>query len=166
VAAGAHRSPRVVLAVLALALAAAGCLPASVRPTPAPVPTPTPTPTPSPSPTPTPGPPTPTPAPTFVLHTVVSGDSLTSLGRKFHTSGRSIAYWNRAQFPSLDPESPSYKPDNLKRGWILQILPGQEYLPSASDFETGITPSPSDNGDAGSAAPDPSASPDASAANP
>jgi hypothetical protein len=97
-----------------------------------------------------------------VLHTVVAGDSLTSLGRKYHTSGRSIAYWNRAQFPSLDPESPNYNPDNLKRGWILQILPGQEYAPSASDFETGITPSPSDPGDSVSASPDASA-PDASA---
>ena len=117
------------LALAALALAATACLPASVRPTPVPPPTPSPTPSAPPTPSPTPGPPTPTPGPTFVLHTVVRGDTLTTLARKYETSGRSIAYWNRDEYPSLDPESADYQPNNLKRGWVLRVLPGQEYEP-------------------------------------
>ena len=35
---------------------------------------------------------------------VVSGDSLDKIAKKFKTSARSIAYWNRATYPSLDPE--------------------------------------------------------------
>ena len=130
-------------------LAAAACLPSSVRPTPSPTPVPTPSPTPVPAPTPTPGPPTPTPAPTFLLYTVVHGDTLLGLGRRFGTSGRSIAYWNRATYPSLDPESPDYRPNLLQAGWVLQILPGQEYVPPPGDGETGESPAPSSSDDGG-----------------
>ena len=137
---------RVPLVLVAVVLALGACLPASVRPTPTPMPTPMPTATPPPLPTPTPGPPTPTPAPTFLQHTVVRGDTLTSLGRKYHTSGRSIAYWNRKRYPSLDPESAKYRPDDLRRGWVLQVLPGQEYAPPPDDGETGeqVSPTPDD----------------------
>ncbi len=150
------------LLLVAVALAVGACLPSAVRPTPPPPPTPQPTPTPSPSPTPTPGPPTPTPAPTFKLHTVVRGDTLTSLARKYRTSGRSIAYWNRDQYPSLDPESARYQPDNLKRGWVLRVMPGKEYVPPPDDGETGeqVTPEPDDFEDYETLPPDPSASPD------
>ncbi len=152
---------RLVLAILAVLVVTAGCLPAAVRPTPTPVPTPTPSPSPPPTPSPTPGPPTPAPTPTFLRHTVVRGDTLTSLARKYGTSGRSIAYWNRDQFPSLDPESADYQPDNLKRGWVLRILPGQEYVPPPDDGETGeqVTPTPDDFEDYETESPDPSASP-------
>ncbi len=137
--------------IAVLALAAAACLPASIRPTPVPTPTPTPTPTAPPTPTPTPGPPTPTPAPTFALVRVRRGDTLTSLARRYHTSGRSIAYWNRDAHPSLDPESARYQPDRLEIGWVLRILPGQEYVPPEDDGETGeqVTPSPEDELDVG-----------------
>jgi hypothetical protein len=128
VSAASHRrrpAARIVLLALATALATGACLPATLRPTPTPAPTPTPSPTPPPTPSPTPGPPTPTPAPTFALYAVARGDSLTSIARRFDTTGRSIAYWNRETYPSLDPESASYDPNRLQVGWILQILPGQ-----------------------------------------
>ncbi len=143
---GDHRLPgpharRIILAIFLL-VALGACLPASIRPTPTPIPTPTPTPTAPPTPTPTPGPPTPTPAPTFLLHKVVSGDTLTGLGRRYKTTGRSIAYWNRDQYPTLDPESADYAPNNLQRGWVLRILPGQQYVPPPGDGETGEEPTP------------------------
>ena len=133
------RAAGLVVALLLTTLAAA-CLPASIRPTP--TPTPTPAPTAPPTPTPTPAPPTPTPAPTCLLHKVVAGDTLTGLARRFKTSGRSIAYWNRDLYPTLDPESADYAPDNLQRGWVLRILPGLEYVPPPDDGETGEEPTP------------------------
>jgi hypothetical protein len=83
--------------------------------------------------------PTPTPAPTFAVYTVATGDNLNSIARKFGTSARSIAYWNRATYPSLDPDSSGYRPNVLKVGWILNIIPNMILtddeappLPSAS----------------------------------
>jgi Tfp pilus assembly protein FimV len=150
--------------VVAVMVAAAGCLPTAIRPTPTPAPTPTPTAPPTPTPSPTPGPPTPTPAPTFLLHTVVRGDTLTSLARRYRTSGRSIAYWNRDTYKSLDPESANYQPNNLQRGWVLRIMPGQEYTPPPDDGETGIqeTPTPEDEDDPGAGSPDASSGASAS----
>ena len=49
--------------------------------------------------------PTPTPGPTFACTRSSRGDTLTRIARRFHTSARSIAYWNREAYPSLDPES-------------------------------------------------------------
>jgi len=142
------RAGRVTIVAVALAAASlAGCLPASIRPTPVPPPTPTPSPSPTPSPTPTPAPPTPTPGPSFTLHTVRRGDTLTSIARKYGTSGRSVAYWNRDQYPSLDPESVRYEPNNLERGWVLRVLPGEEYVPPPDDGETGESPTPSPDDD-------------------
>lgn len=152
--------------VLLLGVLLAGCLPTGIRPTPAtpgPPGTPTPAPTAAPTPSPTPGPPTPTPGPTFALYRVIHGDSLTSIARKFHTSGRSLAYWNRDQYPSLDPESAGYRPDKLDAGWVLRVIPGHEYVPPPDDGETGVQESPTpDNGGDGwgdaSASPAPSGS--------
>ena len=107
-----HRSFVRLALVAGLAVAIAGCLPAAIsRPTDPPPPTPRPTPTPDPTPSPTPPPPTPTPAPTFMLYKVKSGDTLTSIARKFKTDAKSISYWSRARHPSLDPESSKYSPD-------------------------------------------------------
>ena len=139
-----------------MALAVSGCLPASVKPTepptptptpsPTPLPTPTPTPAPLPTPTPTPAPPTPTPAPTFALYKVKSGDTLTSIAKRYKTDARSIAYWNRAKYKSLDPESLRYRPDNIKVGWTLKIMRGETYAPPVDDGESGVqyTPPPDD----------------------
>lgn len=136
----------VIAAVLGLALVAGACLPAAVRPTPTPLPTPTPSPTPVPTPTPTPAPPTPTPAPSFEVYTVKRGDTLVEIARRFKTDGRSIAYWNRDRYPSLDPESTKYRPDDIKVGWKLQVLRGGAYVPPEDDGESGVlyTPPPDD----------------------
>jgi hypothetical protein len=90
----------------------------------------TPRPTPA-GPTPTPSfvRPTPTPQPTFLAYTVVSGDSLDKIATRFGTSGRSIAYWNRATYPSLDPESGAYRPNDIKIGWTLLLIPHKEVDP-------------------------------------
>ena len=119
--------------ILLIATILAACVPEPTNRVPAgatPTPTPTPVTTPA-GPTPTPSfvRPTPTPQPTFFSYTVVSGDSLGAIAKRFKTSGRSIAYWNRATYPSLDPESGSYRPDYLKVGWVLVLIPNAEVDP-------------------------------------
>ena len=94
--------------------------------------------------------PTPTPLPTFMAYVVKSGDSLNTIAHRFGTTGRSIAYWNRATYPSLDPEAPSYKPNVIRIGWTLVLIPNvvvdeqtlPEPTPNPTDpFETEPTPS-------------------------
>jgi hypothetical protein len=84
--------------------------------------------------------PTPNPSPTFLVYVVRAGDTLTSVARQFGTTARSIAYWNRAQYPSLDPDSETYEPDRIKVGWTLLLIPAavidEDELPDP-------TPSPS-----------------------
>lgn len=67
--------------------------------------------------------PTPRPSPTFLVYEVRTGDTLTSIAREFGTTARSIAYWNRAAYPSLDPDAPTYEPGLIKVGWILILIP-------------------------------------------
>jgi hypothetical protein len=82
--------------------------------------------------------PTPTPGPTFLIYTVKTGDSLNSIAHHFGTTGRSIAYWNAATYPSLDPESDQYAPGLVKVGWTLHIIPNvtfdEQTLPEPSDL--------------------------------
>jgi hypothetical protein len=89
--------------------------------------------------------PTPTPAPTFLVYTVKSGDSLNTIARRFGTTGRSIAYWNRGTYPSLDPESAAYRPDVIRLGWTLVLIPNvvvdEQTLPEP-------TPNPTDPSEA------------------
>ena len=70
--------------------------------------------------TPTPVPsfvrPTPTPLPTFLAYVVAPGDTLSSIANAYSTKAQSIAYWNRATYPSLDPDSPRYDPNTIKVG--------------------------------------------------
>lgn len=68
--------------------------------------------------------PTPSPAPAFTTHVVRSGDTLNSIAKKYATTARSIAWWNRGAYPSLDPESEGYDPDRLEVGWELVLLRG------------------------------------------
>jgi LysM domain len=119
--------------VLLIAVILAACVPDPtnrIPPGSSPTPTATPVPTPA-GPTPTPSfvRPTPTPQPTFFTYTVVAGDTLVAIAKRFKTSGRSIAYWNRATYPSLDPESGAYRPDYLKVGWVLVLIPNAEVDP-------------------------------------
>ena len=126
--------------------------------------------TPSPAPTatlvPTLGYPTPSPAPTFAAYLVQQGDSLTSIARAFRTTARSIAWWNRGTYPSLDPESPGYAPNDIKPGWVLLVLPGvtvdEEHPPSPSPPPPTPEPSASPR-DPATPAPTPTASPATSA---
>ncbi|HET9853067.1 MAG TPA: LysM peptidoglycan-binding domain-containing protein [Candidatus Limnocylindrales bacterium] len=76
-----------------------------------------------PAPSPTFARPTPSPQPTFLSHVVRSGDTLNSIAREFRTTARSIAWWNRGAYPSLDPESGGYDPNRLEVGWRLRVLP-------------------------------------------
>lgn len=144
-----RRPPRVVALVLLAATVGVGaCLPAAVRPTPSPTPTPTPTASPTPTATPTPGPPTPTPAPTFALYTVDRGDTLVAIAKAFGTTARSIAFWNRDAYPGLDPEAAGYDPNRLQVGWVLRILPGQEWVTPMDEGEPpDETPPPGLNED-------------------
>jgi LysM repeat protein len=73
--------------------------------------------------------PTPTPLPTFLVYTVRPGDTLTSIARLFGTTARSIAFWNRATYPSLDPDSARFSPDAIKAGWNLMLVPDVELDP-------------------------------------
>jgi nucleoid-associated protein YgaU len=118
--------------LLALAAIVAGCLPSSTGPAssaatgsvPA-AETPTSTPSPSgPSPSPSFVRPTPTPMPTFMVYVVKRGDSLNTIAHRFGTKARSIAFWNRASYPSLDPESSRYSPNSIQVGWMLILIPG------------------------------------------
>lgn len=127
-----------------------GCVPEPAnRATPAGVGAVTRTPEPTPAgPTPTPSfvRPTPTPMPTFFVYTVVRGDTLERIAKLFGTDGRSIAYWNRLAYPSLDPDSGRYRPNYIAVGWTFQLIPNTvvdpEDLPpgpptAAPDFTDG-----------------------------
>jgi len=114
---------------------------------------PTPTPTLTAEPTgPTPEPtftrPTPSPEPTFTSYVVRSGDTLTSIAIRFRTTARSIAWWNRGTYPSLDPESPGYRPNSIRPGWVLVLMPG-----TTVDETDPPTPSPPLTGQAPGATP-------------
>ena len=85
--------------------------------------------------------PTPSPLPTFTTYVVRAGDTLNSIATTFRTTARSIAWWNRGAYPSLDPESQDYEPDRLEVGWALAVLPN-----SAVDETNPPTPSPGPEG--------------------
>jgi hypothetical protein len=99
-----------------------------------------------PSPSPTFVRPTPTPLPSFLAYVVKKGDNLTLIARRFSTTPRSIAYWNRSTYPSLDPESRKYDPGLIQVGWTLVLIPGAVYdedaEPSPRPFASGNLPSP------------------------
>jgi peptidoglycan/xylan/chitin deacetylase (PgdA/CDA1 family) len=89
--------------------------------------------------------PTPTPLPTFFSYTVVAGDTLLTIGRRFGTTGRSIAYWNRGTYPSLDPESENYSPNRIEVGWVLVLIPNvvvDEQNPPGSSAAPSSGPGP------------------------
>ena len=124
--------------VLVLALASAtGCVPQPVgrstasaglgaaSPTASATPTPTPIPT-GPTPTPSFVRPTPTPLPTFLSYVVKAGDTLDAIATAHGTTARSIAFWNRSQYPSLDPDAPGYDPNRIRVGWVLLLVPNGE----------------------------------------
>jgi peptidoglycan/xylan/chitin deacetylase (PgdA/CDA1 family) len=84
--------------------------------------------------------PTPRPSPTPVAYTVRAGDTLTSIARAFDTTARSIAYWNRVTYPTLDPDSTGYAPDRISIGWVLQVWRGR--VVDEADPPPAPSPSP------------------------
>jgi len=105
--------------------------------------TPLPSPVPGPSgPTPVPSfvRPTPTPAPTFLIYVVKTGDSLGTIARRYGTTARSIAFWNRGSYPTLDPEAANYRPDLVRIGWTLLLIPNvtfdEQSLPGPSTTDS------------------------------
>jgi hypothetical protein len=73
---------------------------------------------------------------------VRSGDNLTIIARRYHTTPRSIAFWNRDTYPSLNPESSHYAPNNLQVGWVLKVLPGGAYSPPPEPTDTSLDGTP------------------------
>jgi hypothetical protein len=141
----------IVACVLAASVVVAACIPASFgRPEPTAggsdagpsiaVATPTSTPA-GPSGPPSFTRPTPTPQPTFLAYVVRRGDTLTSIARAHRTTALSIAFWNKTQHPSLDPDSRSYAPDRIEVGWILLLVPDMELDPE--DLPPNLEPSTS-----------------------
>jgi hypothetical protein len=94
--------------------------------------------------------PTPNPSPTFLVHEVRAGESLTSIARLYGTTARSIAYWNRDAYPSLDPDSATYSPDRIVVGWTLRLIPTEivdedevpDPTPAPTPTPTGAAASP------------------------
>ena len=115
-------------------MVAAACLPSSIRSSPSTAPnadgastasaTASPSPPFDPNATPSFVRPTPTPGPSFAVYVVKTGDNLTAIAKAFKTTARSIAFWNRDQYPTLNPEGTNYQPNEIKVGWQLRILPG------------------------------------------
>lgn len=148
-----RRFPIAVLlaAILATAVGLSGCglgdlstrspspIASAATPTPGPAQSPTPTPPPTPAPT-----ATPRPSPTPIGYLVRAGDTLSSIARRFSTTARSIAFWNRATYPSMDPESPKYDPNRIEIGWRLVITPGTVFDEDAESAPpASMTPRPS-----------------------
>ena len=135
-----------------------GCLPPSAA---AASPTGTPAATPRVSGLPTFVRPTPTPGPTFMSYTVRAGDSLNTIAHKFNTTARSIAWWNRGTYPSLDPESAGYSPGHIEPGWVLVLIPGGKVddnnPPTPSPGRPTPTPGPSSVTPSAGSSPSPSA---------
>ena len=67
---------------------------------------------------------TPSPGPTFETYKVKRGDTLNSIAKKYKTTARSISWWNRGRYPSLDPEAIGYDPGTIRVGWTLVVLRG------------------------------------------
>jgi len=116
-----------------------------LRATSAPPPTPSPA---TPSPSLTFSRPTLTPQPSFTTYRVRTGDTITKIARDHGTTERSIGYWNREKYPSLDPESSKYNPNNIRVGWRLLIIPNvevdpDEITPPPTTPPSGIPPSDS-----------------------
>jgi peptidoglycan/xylan/chitin deacetylase (PgdA/CDA1 family) len=86
------------------------------------------------------------PSPSFFVYTVVRGDSLLSIARRYNTTGRSIAYWNRDTYPSLDPDSKNYAPNRIEIGWKLKLIPNVTLDPQGALPTRRPTPIPIPSG--------------------
>jgi peptidoglycan/xylan/chitin deacetylase (PgdA/CDA1 family) len=109
--------------------------------------------------------PTASPGPTFTSYVVRTGDTLSSIARAFRTTPRSLSWWNRGTYPSLDPESPAYAPNSIQPGWTLVLLAGtsvdEENPPSPSPGQPTLGPPSDPPSDSPSTGPGSSPSPSA-----
>ncbi|MBI2762349.1 MAG: LysM peptidoglycan-binding domain-containing protein [Chloroflexi bacterium] len=100
--------------------------------------------------------PTPTTGPTFTSYIVRVGDTLTSIARTFGTSPRSLAWWNRGSYPSLDPDSEGYDPNHIEPGWRFVLMPGvivEDWAaPTASPGGSSLPPTSGPSNSPGSTA--------------
>jgi LysM domain len=71
------------------------------------------------------------------------GDTLTSIALAHGTTARSIAFWNRSRYPSLDPDSPTYSPNRIEVGWELVLVPDVELDPEELPEPSPSVPPPS-----------------------
>lgn len=70
--------------------------------------------------------PQPTALPTFLGYVVRAGDTLEAIAKAHRTTRSSLAFWNRATYPTLDPDSAEYDPDRIEVGWVLLLVPDSE----------------------------------------
>ena len=87
--------------------------------------------------------PTPTPRPTPLIYFVKTGDNLGSIAKQFDTTARSIAFWNRDRYPSLDPQSEGYAPNRIGVGWTFTITPGTVVDETTLPTRSPASPDPS-----------------------
>jgi peptidoglycan/xylan/chitin deacetylase (PgdA/CDA1 family) len=73
---------------------------------------------------------------------VASGETLSSIARLYGTTPRSIAYWNRVTYPSLDPDSDAYDPNTIQVGWTLVVWPGKVVDESSPPPARSPSPTP------------------------
>jgi peptidoglycan-N-acetylglucosamine deacetylase len=75
----------------------------------------------------TPSAPIETASPAVTMYSVVAGDTLASIGRRFGTSVEQLRAWNRSRYPSLASD-----PGTLIVGWQLEVAgePGVTPLPT------------------------------------
>jgi len=109
-------------------------------------------------------PPTATPRPTFLVYVVKPSDSLLTIAKRLGTTGRSLAYWNRATYKNLDPDSPGYAPDKIQVGWKLRYIPGKVTDGDDDLASPDVVGQDDGSGAGGSGAPGASGSPGASPA--
>ena len=140
------RRLRAATLALVLAVAVGACDSLAGTPTPpgsaAASPSASPSLAPSPTASPSPVRPTPTPLPTFLAYVVKPGDTLNEIARTYETTARSIAWWNRATYRSLDPESPTYDPNRIEVGWTLMLIPRAVVEDQEASPLPTVSPSP------------------------
>lgn len=66
--------------------------------------------------TPTPPTPTPSPTPSYKTYRVRSGDTLSAIASRYHTSWQQLVSWNKAKYPTL-----VHNPDTIHIGWVLRV---------------------------------------------
>lgn len=67
--------------------------------------------------------------PPFLSYIVKPGDNLETIAKVHGTDIPSLSFWNRDAYPSLDPDSPDYRPNRIEVGWILKLIPNVKVDP-------------------------------------